>query len=338
MEVEIRQAVDKTLAQTDADQWVARIDQDPAAVGEHVLQHLDSSVRSTLEKSTRGQSTNGLLHLKGVFDAATGLPDSPKGFAPLPICPPVNAARLTVLAVNQLLGHAPVSYGSENDGHLFVNLVAMPGQGRSAEKSTKGMRGHTDAVSFPFPGQQDSRHPRIAPSPDAVCLAALRNPDDIATMVIPLRQILSRLDEADIEQLKKDQFLITCQGTFKDGTIAVLGDAHQVEDVSVLLSRGVNDFWVRFSHSNVAPSYTAPEATEQALVKVAQACEEVAHPIVLGAGDIVILDNRTMLHGRSEVGKEVGGNARWLLRSYGLASDNIPKTAFHKGSSFKLWP
>lgn len=338
MEADIKGAVTKVLDDPACGTWIAEIDRNPVAVGDHVLCQLSQDVRHALSQEAKTRLAKGSLHLQKVFDAVTQLPDSPTDFVPLPACRPVHAARMTVLAINALLEQSPVSYGSENDGHLFVNLVAMSGAGRKAEKSVKGMRGHTDAVSFPFPGQHDPGNIRIAPSPDSVCLVGIRNPDDVPTMIISLHEVLKQLSSNDIAELKKFQFLIKCQGTFLEGTKRELGSPHQVDSTNVLVDTEDGAPWVRFSHSNVAPSFSAPDAAQAAIANMEAACLSVAKPVVVKAGDVLIIDNRTMLHGRSEVGKEVGGNARWLLRSYGLARARIPDGSFHANSLFKLWP
>lgn len=338
MEDDIRAAVAQVLDDPACERWIAEIDQNPMAVGEHVLCQLPQDNRHVLSQKAKAQVAKGSLHLHDVFDAETQLPDSPTDFVPLPACRPVHAARMTVLAINALLGQNPVSYGSENDGHLFVNLVAMPGTGRKAEKSIKGMRGHTDAVSFPFPGQNDPGNIRIPPSPDSVCLVGLRNSDDVSTMIIPLHEVLGQLSPTDITELKQFQFLINCQGTFREGTERELGNSHKVDNTNILLESDNRSLWIRFSHSNVAPSFSAPDAARTAIENFEAACLSVAKPVVVRAGDVLIIDNRTMLHGRSGVGKEVGGNARWLLRSYGLARARIPNDSFHTDSLFKLWP
>src|SRR5204863_7770511 len=104
-------------------------------------------------------------HLQGVFDASSQV-DTPTGFNPVPDTTGTVAGRAAVLAVHAMLRMETVSYGTENDGNLFVNLVTLPGQGAFAEKSKKKMRGHTDGVSFPFNGEDDAENARIAPSPD----------------------------------------------------------------------------------------------------------------------------------------------------------------------------
>jgi L-asparagine oxygenase len=265
-------------------------------------------------------------HLRGVFDASV-LVETPLNFSPLPDTPSTVMGRAAALAIHGLLRLETVSYGSENDGNLFVNLVAMPGEGAVSEKSKARMRGHTDAVSFPFNGEDDPEEPRIAPSPDFVTLIGLRNPEAIPTRVMSLDDLLNRLPADDVDELKKAQFLIRAQRTFRRGTKKLLGEEHAVIDAPVLkdTARGT---YVRYSHSNVIPT-EEDGAAARASARLEAACNESAVPVVINPGDVVLVNNRLALHGRAEVGDEVGGQSRWLLRTYALDTSDMPSYKRH---------
>jgi hypothetical protein len=275
------------------------------------------------------------LLLKGVFQV-DDLPETPADFLPVPRCKTTIRARLAALALHGLLHKETIAYRSENNGGLFVNLVAMPGEGKLAEKSTKSMRGHTDAVSFPFPGTQDPEDPRIAPSPDCVTLVGFRNPDSVPTHVIPLESVLRRLTLLDIAELEKPQFNIECQNTFARGTEAILGESHIAIGAAVLRRVGA-EYWVRFSHSKVQPDDANTPAIE-ARERFAQACEDEQIPLVVAPGDLLIINNRRALHGRSEVKKGIGGETRWLLRTYALDTEAIEPSSRYVDSLHELYP
>jgi hypothetical protein len=265
-------------------------------------------------------------HLRGVFDASA-LVETPLSFSPLPDTPSTVDGRAAALAVHGLLRLETVSYGSENDGNLFVNLVSMPGEGAVPEKSKARMRGHTDAVSFPLKGEDDPENSRIAPSPDFVTLIGLRNPKAVATRIMPLSDMLDRLSAEDVAELKKAQYLIRAQRTFRRGTKRVLGEEHSVIGAPVLkdTERGT---YIRYSHSNVVP----PEEDGPAAIasgRLEAVCDEIAAPVVINPGDVVLVNNRLALHGRAEVGPDVGGQSRWLLRTYALDTSGMPSDKRH---------
>jgi len=302
-----------------------------------VLQALSATLGLAVQAELQGQSHELAVvsayvlaapccHLRDVFDASA-LVDTPLGLYPLPDTSITVLGRAAALAVHGLLRLETVSYGSENGGHLFVNLVAMPGQGAVPEKSKASMRGHTDAVSFPFNGEDNPEYPRIAPSPDFVTLIGLRNPNGVPTRVMPLSNMLVRLSADDVAELKKSQYLIRAQRTFRLGTKKLLGDEHSVFDAPVLkdTERGT---YVRYSHSNVVPTEECGAAA-RASGCLEAACNETAVGVVINPGDIVFVNNRLALHGRVEVGDGVGGQSRWLLSTYALDTSSLPSHKRH---------
>ncbi len=259
-------------------------------------------------------------HLSRAFDVVS-LVDTPTAFFPVPDTDGTDAGRAAALAVHGLLELETVSYGSENDGNLFANLVVMPGDGAFAEKSKGSMRGHTDAVSFPFNGEDDPQDVRIAPSPDLVTLVGLRNPNGVPTRLMPLADVLPLLTPADVVELKKAQYSVTAQKTFRQGTRRMLGLEHVVIDAPVLKDSS-NGLYVRYSHSNVTARVTGG-AAQQAAEHLEAACNQVAKPVVVQPGDILVINNRLALHGRGKVGSDVGRQSRWLLRAYALDTSGL---------------
>lgn len=267
-------------------------------------------------------------HLQNVFDPKD-LVDSPQGFCPVPDTEGTMAGMASVLAVHGVLGLETVSYATENDGNLFVNLVAMPGEGLLAEKSKKGMRGHTDGVSFPLSGEDDANNPRIAPSPELVTLVGLRNPKNVPTRVMPLEALLACMAPGDVEELKKPQYSFRSQPTFVQGMKRVLGEELVVVDAPVLKDVAT-DTYVRYSHSAVVSS-VAGGVAEQASNNLEAVCNQTAVSVVVQPGDILIVNNRLSLHGRGEVGEGVGAHSRWLLRAYALDTSSLAPDKRHSG-------
>lgn len=269
-------------------------------------------------------------HLQNVFDSAD-LVDTPQGFFPVPDTGATMAGRAAVLAVHGVLRLETVSYATESDGNLFVNLVAMRGEGAFAEKSKKSMRGHTDGVSFPFNGDDDVQDARIAPSPDFVTLVGLRNPKDVPTKLMSLADVLAHMVPGDVDELKKSQYSIRSQKTFREGMKRILGKELVVINGPVLKDVA-NGTYVRYSHNTVVPSATGGLA-EQASNNLEVACNQVAVPVVVRPGDVLIINNRQSLHGRAEVGEDIGGQSRWLLRAYALDTSNLAAHKRHLNGS-----
>jgi hypothetical protein len=266
--------------------------------------------------------------LAGVFEPSE-LPDTPDWFTPVPNVSGTQMGRAAAIAAHAFLGLETVSYGSENSGELFVNLTAIPGEGRFARKSQGGLRGHTDAVSFPFNGDSDVSNARIAPSPDLVTLIGLRNPNAVPTTVMVLEEALGTLSQEDVHELKQGQFSLGSQATFLEGMQDILGEIHVAIDEPVLKDTAIGTI-VRFSHSNVYP--TEPGGTaEIASENFSKACGEIAKPVAIEPGDVLLVNNRLCLHGRAEVGGDIGGHSRWLLRTYALNTTQLDENRRHLG-------
>ncbi|WP_416199709.1 MAG: TfdA family taurine catabolism dioxygenase TauD [Pseudomonas shahriarae] len=283
--------------------------------------------------------SNPLIHLRAVFDVHE-LPETPTAFIPVPDVATTVAARACAVACLAALNSDTISYGSENEGYLFVNLVVLPGDDDFADKSKADMRGHTDGVTFPLRGQLHEFDKRVAPSPDFVCLSGLRNPDEIITTVMPLSAVLQQLTCDEITELTKPQYVIRPQKTFKRGLRTLFGKDSPLLDAMAgiqLLFEGDDGYWIRYSHSAGDADYDSKLAS-QAIKRFEQACLECSTSVVIEPGDLLVVNNRVGLHGRGMVGGEVGGNSRWLLRTYGLDTQGLTPEQRYDGSAFKLFP
>lgn len=312
---------------------------DPVAFGRALLPALDQELAKlgcTRSDVAGFAWQTPCLHLRSVFDPQ-GIPDTPIDFRPVPDSEGTLIARATAIICLAALGADTVSYGSENGGDLFVNLVVIPGEGRVSEKSQSKMNGHTDAVSFPVRGHRDPEDPRIAPSPDFVCLSALRNPYAVPTTVMELDAILSQLDAQHIHELQKPQYILQSQLTFRDGMEEILGQELLVDDAQ-LLFRMQSGFWIRYSHSSTKAADAGESPAKQAMQALTEACLNCAIPVALAPGDIAIVNNRIALHGRTKVGEEFGGQSRWMLRTYGLDTSELDASQRHPDSTFMLFP
>jgi len=313
--------------------------ENPVALGANLVPLIEAKLAAagatTLADVAAHAWSSPALHLRKVFVPGS-LPETPLGFTPVPHCAGTTIAMVTAISALAALSSATISYGSENDGHLFVNLVVIPGEGDIPQKSTRGMQGHTDGVSFPLRGYTDPDDPRIAPSPDFVGLCCLRNPDSVPTTVMPLAAVLEEMPPHLIEELRKPQYVIGSQRTFEDGMLKILGDELTLDEAQ-LLFKVDNADWIRFSHRTTDP-VDKDSAAQEAMDAFQKACRACVQDIALSPGDIVLVNNRIALHGRSPVGTAHGGETRWLLRTYGLDTADVTTDQRYTHSLFKLFP
>lgn len=312
---------------------------DPVALGQALVGEVVRSLsqRGVVHENLIAHAWEApCLHLVGAFVPDVDI-DTPVDFLPVPDTEATIVARASIIAANAVLGSSTISYGSENGGALFVNLIVKPGEGYEAEKSKSSMKGHTDAVWLPVRGELHPYDERISPSPDFVCLAGLRNPTQVPTTVMPLRNILDLLTEDQLYELAKPQFIIGPQFTFKKRLKELFGFDLNVED-SQLLFRASNSPWIRYSHSSTQTDSEQSQDAKDAMEAFEATCKLCVVAYSLAPGDILLINNRICLHGRAEVGEEHGAKSRWLLRSYGLNTNDLNTSQWHQNSSFMLYP
>lgn len=250
------------------------------------------------------------------------LPETPTDFPPIADTSWWPLAWLTV-GIMASAGARLVSYACENAGAAFVNLVARSaeqvGEGL-AERSTKAMRGHTDGASFPFPSEYATGREHHSPAPDLLVLVGLRNERKIPTRLAPVSVVLEALSDEEVEALAGPWFDIKSQPTF---------DTDEVRVGAPILSRGEprHGLSIRFSHSHITTSEGAPPTAGTALRKLVEALPGLSEDVMIGPGDVCLVHNRQVIHGRREPGSGFGGTTRWLLRTYGWmdATNGNPK-------------
>ncbi len=291
------------------------------------------TVSSTLPDELRGifqqlkLNIASAVHVKGAF-----LPEesncTPSGFLD-EACDPVGwvpANVATTLA--RALEIFPCAYHCENAGKLFVHLVPVEGDAKNAVKSRKMMRGHTDGVALPFP-EESCGYSDIAPSPDLVILVGLRNLDAVTTNLAPLSVIMKKLSAETIRVLQEPIFDIRPQTSFQ------MSANFELSGKPIILRTSNDGYLIRFSHSNVV-AMEGGLAANSAIDLLKRAIAESFVGVVVGPGDILFVNNRTALHGRSEIPRNARAK-RWLLRTYGMYSD-YSKLAVPGGDEFCLLP
>jgi L-asparagine oxygenase len=157
-----------------------------------------------------------------------------------------------------------------------------------------------------LPNEED-KIGRFSSSPDFVVLIGLRNPSNVPTSIAPLADILPILSEPALAELQKKQFLVGTQATFKID--------HQLVDVPIISIDREFGYQIRFSHSRVSVP-DENDAGKKALEELKSAVEKSLKDLIIEPGDVLLINNRTALHGRRKVGGGIGGTSRWIQRTY----------------------
>lgn len=240
-------------------------------------------------------------------------------FTPTDDSPPDSADWRTpasaLLGLLRLTGHSARSFMDEMDGRLCHMIMPARNNEKSFTRSTKKLGFHTEVVNGYF--FEESPVPGKPVSPEVFGLLGLRNPDSIATTLIPLDRVLKNLTPVAIDALMRPHFSAISQSSFDREIV--------INNVSVLKKLSGGYMGLRFSHSKImANNAKAAEALRMLTDEISHS--EYIEQIVLNPGDALILNNRTCVHGRGSISgtQRFDGMDRWLIRIYGYKFATLP--------------
>lgn len=223
---------------------------------------------------------------------------------------------MALLGLLKLSGHSARSFLDEMQGRLCHMVMPAKNSKKSYLRSTKKLGFHTEVVNGYF--IEEDPQPGAPVSPEIFGLLGLRNPDGIATTLISLDCVLKNLSQEVIEELAKPQFSATSQSSFDREIV--------IQDVAVLKKLKGGGMGLRYSHSKLVANN--PRAA-MALEKLASEINTSEHitEVALNPGDVLILNNRTCVHGRGAISgtQKFDGLDRWLIRIYGYKLETLPR-------------
>lgn len=202
---------------------------------------------------------------------------------------------VVLLLVSALMGR-PIAWEGQQDGRFVHNIVPSPGH---EEEQT----GASSSVLL-TPHTEDAFHPGRA---HLLLLCCMRNHDDIATTAAGVR--LADLAPEDIAQLTRPVVPILPDDAYEEAQQfgerpAPVPALWQAEDGLTL----------RFD-----PAYTPlEEADEQwraAYRRLEDELARVSVAVSLQPGDILVVDNDLVVHGRVPFRARYDGTDRWLKRA-----------------------
>jgi L-asparagine oxygenase len=165
-----------------------------------------------------------------------------------------------------------------------------------------GQRGASSSVLLSA-HTEDAFHPQ---RPHLMLLCCMRNHDGVATSVASVRD--TDLSDTDVELLSEPRLPILPDDAYADAQ-AYGGVAPEVP----VLWQGEDGHALRFD-----PAYTPLERADAeyraAYGRLGTELERVAAPVRLHEGDVLVIDNDTVVHGRERFRARYDGTDRWLKR------------------------
>ncbi|MFD9302857.1 TauD/TfdA family dioxygenase [Streptomyces sp. NPDC060048] len=274
--------------QVDSPEWVA--------LARDSWEDLPIGLRREVRRFRRHSGPTGTLVIGGMPVDQAALPPTPTVAGSVQRKATIPAAVLTMVACG--LGE-PLAYRAEKSGALVQDVVPVPGQ--------ETFHGNAGSVPLSF-HTENGFHPH---PPDYVIFLCLRaDHDRIAGMRIAgIRQALTLLTPADRQALFTPEFTTTPPPSFSPDSATSKADAKP----RPVLSGAAEDPDIRMAQLVTTP--LTPRAAA-ALGEFGRACEATAHTLRLTPGDLVIIDNRVTVHGRTAFHPRYDGADRWLQRTY----------------------
>lgn len=140
--------------------------------------------------------------------------------------------------------------------------------------------------------------------PNYLCLACLRGDPNANTYVLSLDTIIQHLDPDDVEYLKKKMWMCKVDLSFirggaknnLRGPMAIIQGDRLVFDQDLMIG-------------------LTPKA-DKMIQKIVNIYEKHKSGIVLQTGDILLIDNRKYVHGRSKFTPRYDGTDRFIIRCF----------------------
>ena len=266
-------------------------------------QGVDPVLYRTLKNFARNPSSSGSLLVKncpvGVLPSTPALPSEPsdKDFT----------SELSLLTVTSILGH-PTGYKPEMGGRLVQNIVpTKASQTEQTSTSSKtNLYFHTEAAFHPY-------------RPKWLALLCLKGDSSAHTTICNVYDIVHALPEDICDALSFPEFVTGVDISYTYSNSTSLSAPHRVLEGTPNKPRILWDW-------SLTQGLT--DRARQALLVLKDAVRAVQSYVVLEPGDMLLIDNTILVHGRSPFKPRFDGTDRWLQRTFVLADTNIPYDAF----------
>ncbi|MCW3843806.1 TauD/TfdA family dioxygenase [Micromonospora yasonensis] len=248
----------------------------------------------------------GSLILTGLPFGEDDLPATPNVRESVERATTVPAVVAMLIGLN--LGEV-IAYRDEKTGALVQNVVPVPG--------LEGTQSNAGSVPLEF-HVENAFHPQ---RPDYVGLLCLRNDHAkrAGTLVTCIRQALPLLEETDRKVLHEPRFITAPPPSFHQGDRtrphAVLTGSP--EDPNICL--------------DLNATAALDDEAREVMARLKGVLTDVSTSLVLQSGSMALIDNRLVLHGRTEFTPRFDGRDRWLHRVY-VHLDNRRSRAHRDGS------
>lgn len=257
----------------------------------HLTCHLPRRLSEAIRSFRHDPDDGGALLVSGLPVDPEALPETPR--LPESVDRTASPHSAASVLIGLHLGEL-VSYRQEKGGALVQNVVPVPGLERSQSNAGSApLEFHVENVFHPC-------------RPDYVGLTCLR-PDheqNAGTLVSSIRHVLPHMSETDQKVLHQARFVTSPPPSFRTGAPT---PAHPV------LVGSWDDPDVRLDFN---ATKALDDEARQVLERMRAVVAETALSVRLNTGEMVIVDNRLLMHGRAPFVPRYDGRDRWLQRIF----------------------
>jgi alpha-ketoglutarate-dependent taurine dioxygenase len=218
-------------------------------------------------------------------------------------------SEFVLLSIARCLGQ-PIGYFPEHNGSLVQNIVPVRGTEahQISTSSRVELQFHTETAFHPY-------------RPRYLLLLCLRGDPYAGTLVASVYDIVERLSQRDIEVLRQNRFRTAVDESFLHGAPSGLGAARPILFGSELDLTFVYDADLMVGIDSDA---------QDVLERLANAVRESSGSVILGAGDLLVVDNNVAVHGRTPFVARFDGSDRWIQRTF-VVTDLSPSASDRVG-------
>lgn len=191
-------------------------------------------------------------------------------------------------------------FADEQNGATVQNLFPIRSDSNKQISSSSGviLEMHTETAFHPW-------------RPEVVLLLCVRSDPSAGTTLATLANIVDALDDETINRLHQPEFFTRPDESFKSSTFS-----DRVLLTPILFDGATSIIYDR------ALMTSPTEEGQQALNVISRVIDEVKTTVTLDAGQMLVLNNRCVVHGRTPFEARYDGTDRWLKRV--MVSTKLP--------------
>jgi hypothetical protein len=198
--------------------------------------------------------------------------------------------------INEYIGEM-VGYESEGYGRLFQDMV--PNKNLSVTQTSLGSK-----VELELHTEQAFSELR----PDFLSLACLKGDFFAKTYYFHINQIVKQMTNEEMNYLKQNKWMIGIDESF-----VMNGCSNELRGPLSIITEHNNYYQLVFDQDLMIG--ITEEAT-QLLTKIIDLYYLYRKEVILNPGEILILNNKKLVHGRSSFSPKFDGNDRFIVRSF----------------------